>query len=104
RKSLRAVGAPGARPDRPAPDPWTVEDRLADDGVLLWRLPLPGADRDGLGLVRRGDELIVTVGPFHRVLPLPSALRRCTVSGAGLREGWLQVRFTPDPDLWPKRL
>ncbi|MFE1977715.1 ArsA family ATPase [Streptomyces hygroscopicus] len=99
-----AVGAPGARPDRPAPDPWTVEDRLADDGVLLWRLPLPGADRDGLGLVRRGDELIVTVGPFHRVLPLPSALRRCTVSGAGLREGWLQVRFTPDPDLWPKRL
>ncbi|MFD8457945.1 ArsA family ATPase [Streptomyces antimycoticus] len=99
-----AVGAPGARPDRPAPDPWTVEDRLADDGVLLWRMPLPGADRDGLGLVRRGDELIVTVGPFHRVLPLPSALRRCTVSGAGLRDGWLQVRFTPDPDLWPKRL
>ncbi|AQA11396.1 ArsA family ATPase [Streptomyces samsunensis] len=99
-----AVGAPGARPDRPAPDPWTVEDRLAEDGVLLWRLPLPGADRDGLGLVRRGDELIVTVGPFHRVLPLPSALRRCTVSGAGLRDGWLQVRFTPDPDLWPKRL
>ncbi|AEM86578.1 ArsA family ATPase [Streptomyces violaceusniger] len=99
-----AVGAPAARPDRPAPDPWTVEDRLADDGVLLWRLPLPGADRDGLGLVRRGDELIVSVGPFHRVLPLPSALRRCTVSGAGLRDGWLQVRFTPDPDLWPKRL
>ncbi|MEU7269619.1 ArsA-related P-loop ATPase [Streptomyces asiaticus] len=100
----RVVGAPAARPDRPAPDPWTVEDRLAEDGVLLWRLPLPGADRDGLSLVRRGDELIVTVAPFHRVLPLPSALRRCTVSGAGLRDGWLQVRFTPDPDLWPKRL
>lgn len=97
------VGAPDPRPDRPAADPWSVEDRLADEGVLLWRLPLPGADRDGLGLVRRGDELIVTVGPFHRVLPLPSALRRCTVSGAGLRDGHLQVRFTPDPDLWPKR-
>ncbi|MFI0778816.1 ArsA family ATPase [Streptomyces sp. NPDC021212] len=97
------VGAPDPRPDRPAADPWSVEDRLADEGVLLWRLPLPGADRDGLGLVRRGDELIVTVGSFHRVLPLPSALRRCTVSGAGLREGHLQVRFTPDPDLWPKR-
>jgi arsenite-transporting ATPase len=97
------VGAPDPRPDRPAADPWSVEDRLADEGVLLWRLPLPGADRDGLNLVRRGDELIVTVGPFHRVLPLPSALRRCTVSGAGLRDGHLQVRFTPDPDLWPKR-
>ncbi|MFF7649688.1 ArsA family ATPase [Streptomyces sp. NPDC007983] len=97
------VGAPDPRPDRPAADPWSVEDRLADEGALLWRLPLPGADRDGLSLVRRGDELIVTVGPFHRVLPLPSALRRCTVSGAGLRDGHLQVRFTPDPDLWPKR-
>ncbi|MEU5613847.1 ArsA family ATPase [Streptomyces sparsogenes] len=98
------AGAPGPRPDRPAAEPWTVEDRLADEGVLVWRLPLPGADRDTLGLVRRGDELIVTVGPFHRVLPLPSALRRCTVSGAGLRDGSLHVRFAPDPELWPRNL
>ncbi|MES4905134.1 MULTISPECIES: ArsA-related P-loop ATPase [unclassified Streptomyces] len=98
------VGAPEPRPDRPAAEPWTVEDRLADDGELVWRLPLPGADRDALGLVRRGDELIVTVGPFHRVLPLPSALRRCTVAGAGLRDGRLHVRFAPDPELWPKGL
>ncbi|MEU5430010.1 ArsA-related P-loop ATPase [Streptomyces olivoreticuli] len=86
----------------PEPDAWTVEDRLAADGVLLWRLPLPGADRDALDLIRRGDELIVGVGPFRRVLPLPSALRRCTVSGAGLRDGALCVRFTPDPALWPR--
>ncbi|MEU8546792.1 ArsA-related P-loop ATPase [Streptomyces roseoverticillatus] len=80
----------------------TVEDRLATDGVLLWRLPLPGAARDEIDLLRRGDELIVGVGPFRRVLPLPSALRRCTVSGAGLRDGALCVRFTPDPGLWPR--
>ncbi|MER6145556.1 ArsA-related P-loop ATPase [Streptomyces sparsogenes] len=98
------LGSPGPRPDRPAAEPWTVEDRLAGEGVLVWRLPLPGADRDTLGLVRRGDELIVTVGPFHRVLSLPSALRRCTVSGAGLRDGSLHVRFAPDPDLWPRGL
>ncbi|MGO4756434.1 ArsA family ATPase, partial [Streptomyces sp. 2MCAF27] len=101
---VASVGAPEPRPDRPAAEPWTVEDRLAADGELVWRLPLPGADRDALGLVRRGDELIVTVGPFHRVLPLPSALRRCTVSGAGLRDGRLNVRFAPDPELWPRGL
>ncbi|RLV08354.1 hypothetical protein CTZ27_05965 [Streptomyces griseocarneus] len=92
-------------PDRTAgdrSDPWSVEDRLADDGFLVWRLPLPGAERDALDLIRRGDELIVGVGPFRRVLPLPSALRRCTVSGAGLRDGALCVRFTPDPALWPR--
>ncbi|MBB5118580.1 arsenic ABC transporter ATPase [Streptomyces eurocidicus] len=86
----------------PEADAWTVEDRLAADGVLVWRLPLPGARRDALDLIRRGDELIVGVGPFRRVLPLPSALRRCTVSGAGLRDGALCVRFTPDPALWPR--
>lgn len=81
----------------------TIEDRLADDGLLVWRLPLPGAARDTLGLVRRGDELIVSAGPFRRIRSLPSALRRCTVSGAGLRDGALHVRFTPDPALWPER-
>ncbi|MBO8201963.1 ArsA family ATPase [Streptomyces smyrnaeus] len=78
-----------------------LEDRLAGDGTLVWHLPLPGAEREELELVRRGDELTVGVGPYRRVLPLPSALRRCRVSGAGLKGGVLGVRFTPDPDLWP---
>ncbi|MFE1177250.1 ArsA family ATPase [Streptomyces sp. NPDC058773] len=93
-----AAGPAGA----PHPDPWTVEDRLATDGILVWRVPLPGAERRGLGLVRRGDEIVVTVGRFRRIRTLPSALRRCTVAGAGLRDGALEIRFTPDPDLWPK--
>jgi arsenite/tail-anchored protein-transporting ATPase len=80
-----------------------LEDRLAEDGLLIWRLPLPGAVRDALGLVRRGDELIVTTGSFRRVLPLPAVLRRCDVTGAALGEGGaLAVRFKPDPDQWPR--
>ncbi|MFV0130291.1 ArsA family ATPase [Streptomyces sp. HMX112] len=88
-------------PARPAPA-WTVEDRRDPDGVLVWRIPLPGAARGDLGLVRRGDELVLTVRPFRRVVSLPSALRRCTVSGAALADGVLSVRFTPDPELWPR--
>ncbi|MFG3548585.1 ArsA-related P-loop ATPase [Streptomyces sp. NPDC047725] len=100
---LAALAAPGAGEDVPPPAPveWPVTDRLADDGVLVWNIPLPGAIRDDLDLVRRGDELVVTVGPFRRIVPLPSALRRCTVDGAALREGTLAVRFAPDPRLWP---
>jgi arsenite-transporting ATPase len=82
--------------------PWTVEDRRAEDGVLVWRLPLPGAVKDRLHLVRRDDELFLTVGPFRRILLLPSVLRRCTVSGAALRDGELRIRFEPDPGLWPR--
>ncbi|MTE18686.1 ArsA family ATPase [Streptomyces sp. TRM43335] len=86
-----------------ADGPWVVEDRLAADGVLVWRLPLPGASRDSLTLVRRGDEVIVTTGPFRRALSLPAALRRCAVTGARLADGELSVRFEPEPGLWPAR-
>ncbi|MFI6118597.1 ArsA-related P-loop ATPase [Streptomyces sp. NPDC051064] len=83
-----------------AGDPWWTED--AGDGVIAWCLPLPGAVKEDLKLVRRGDELFLTAGPFHRIVRLESALRRCTVSGAALADGVLRVRFTPDPALWPR--
>ncbi|MFG2812126.1 ArsA family ATPase [Streptomyces sp. NPDC048410] len=97
---LTALAPPGADP-APAPVEWPVTDRLAEDGTLVWRLPLPGAVRGDLDLIRRGDELLVTAGPFHRIVSLPSALRRCTVAGAALTDGELSVRFAPDPALWP---
>lgn len=98
---LAALGAPPV-PPAPAATAWPVEDRIADEGVLVWHLPLPGTVREDLGLVRRGDELVVTAGPLRRIVSLPSALRRCTVAGAGLRDGVLRIRFTPDPGLWPR--
>jgi arsenite-transporting ATPase len=83
-------------------EPWTIEDRLASDGHLLWRLPLPCATRERLDLVRRGDELVIDAAGLRRIIPLPAALRRCTVEGAALRAHTLQVRFAPDPALWPR--
>ncbi|MCB5167180.1 ArsA family ATPase [Streptomyces bambusae] len=94
----RLDAGPGSRTRRAA---WEVEDLRAEDGVLVWRVPLPGATREGLDLVRRGDELLLTAGPHRRIVSLPAALRRCTVSGAALRDGELRIRFTPDPALWP---
>ncbi|MFJ3245684.1 ArsA family ATPase [Streptomyces sp. NPDC086782] len=98
---LAALAVPGATPAA-APVEWPVTDRLAEDGVLVWNIPLPGVIRDELDLIRLGDELAVTAGPFRRVVPLPSALRRCTVDGAALRDGELRIRFAPDPALWPR--
>ncbi|WP_030382256.1 MULTISPECIES: ArsA family ATPase [unclassified Streptomyces] len=104
---LAALPLPVPAPGDPVPAPveWPVTDGPAEDGdgLLVWHLPLPGTTRDELDLVRRGDELVVTAGRFHRIVPLPSALRRCTVVGAALREGELRVRFAPDPALWPGR-
>ncbi|CAL9428206.1 ArsA-related P-loop ATPase [Streptomyces sp. enrichment culture] len=98
---LAALDVPGVNPAA-SPVEWPVTDRLAEDGVLVWHIPLPGAVREDLDLIRRGDELVVAAGPFRRIVPLPSALRRCAVDGAALREGVLAVRFAPDPELWPR--
>ncbi|MET7858936.1 ArsA-related P-loop ATPase [Streptomyces sp. NPDC005318] len=98
-------GAPAGRPAGRAEDPWWIEKpgpTESPDGVLVWCLPLPGAVKENLQLVRRGDELFLTVGPFRRIVQLESGLRRCTVSGAALTDGVLRVRFTPDPGLWPR--
>ncbi|ALC30345.1 ArsA-related P-loop ATPase [Streptomyces sp. CFMR 7] len=100
-----AVPAPDEREAGRAEDPWWIEGEPGESGTpdeLTWCLPLPGAVKEELRLVRRGDELLLTVGPFHRIIRVASALRRCTVSGAALTDGVLRVRFTPDPGLWPR--
>jgi arsenite-transporting ATPase len=75
-------------------------ERTAEGFTLA--LPLPLAHGSDLGLQRRADELVVTVGEHRRVLTLPSALQRCVVRGASMRAGMLRVRFVPDEELWPR--
>ncbi|SCD77859.1 arsenite-transporting ATPase, partial [Streptomyces sp. TverLS-915] len=98
---LEALGAPPPGEPVPAPE-WTLHDLRAETGLIEWHVPLPGADRAELDLYRFEDELAVTAGPFRRTRPLPSALRRCDVTGAALRDDALRVRFRPTPGLWPR--
>jgi arsenite-transporting ATPase len=77
-------------------DPFAVPDvapplRLSADELTL---ALPGADHADIDLARKGDELIVTAGPYRRILALPAALARRKISSAALREGVLRVRFS----------
>jgi arsenite-transporting ATPase len=81
-------------------DPLSVERVSGDEFVMSIRLP--HAERDEVGLVRKGDDLVITVGRYRRVLALPSALRRCAVDGAALRDGALRVRFSADPSVWSR--
>ncbi|MCC5578226.1 ArsA family ATPase [Microtetraspora sp. AC03309] len=64
--------------------------RVAADELVL---ALPLADKDAVDLARKGEDLIVTAGAYRRVIALPSALARRTISTAVLRDGHLRVRF-----------
>lgn len=62
-------------------------------GRTTLALQLPFADRDDLELGRRGDELLVRVGPYRRAITLPDSLRTKPVADASLRQGRLHVVF-----------
>ncbi len=57
------------------------------------RIALPFARRSDVDLARHGDELVVTVGSYRRLLALPAALARRQVSAARVEDGALRVRF-----------
>ncbi len=64
-------------------------------GAVL-RIALPFAARSDIDLARHGDELVVTVGSYRRLLALPTALRAHTISGAKIDDGALKVRFVAE--------
>jgi arsenite-transporting ATPase len=71
-----------------------------DTGAVL-RIALPFAQRQDVDLARHGDELVVTVDSYRRLLALPAALARHTVTGARVEDGSLQVRFRFDQEDQP---
>jgi arsenite-transporting ATPase len=92
----------------PAPPPSTaglmrVEQDLGNGEHFVLHMPLPLAVRADVDAVRAGDDLVVSVGPYRRVLTLPSVLRRCIVTGGEFDGRELRVRFRPDPARWPAR-
>ncbi len=75
---------------RPSEEPLRIT-RHGDGAVL--RLRLPFVDRGDVDLARDGDDLVVTVASYRRLLTLPSGLARRRVVGARVDGGELQVRF-----------
>jgi arsenite-transporting ATPase len=68
--------------------------RVYDDGdEVVLALTIPLVERGEVGVVRRHDEIVVTVGPYRRALVLPDSLKRRSVRGAKLAGGVLEVRF-----------
>ncbi len=59
----------------------------------MLHLALPFVSRAEVDLARNGDELVVTVGSYRRLLSLPAGLARLRVAGARVDEGELRVRF-----------
>lgn len=63
------------------------------------QISLPFAQKQDVHLARHADELVVTVGSYRRLLALPTALARHSVTGARVEAGMLRVRFRIDQEV-----
>jgi len=70
--------------------PFRVED-VGEDVALIMTVPF--ADQREVDVMRHGDELVVTVGPYRRSLVLPDSLKRRQVTRARLYGGELRIVF-----------
>ena len=82
-----------------------AEDRVFTRSIARWLYDLQEEGRplfEGVRFnSRHGDELVVTVGSYRRLLALPAALARQTVTGARVNSGSLQVKFRIEQDPSP---
>lgn len=79
-----------------------LESGTGVHSVYALRMHLPVADAATLRLGRVEDDLIVGADGVRRRVRLAPVLQRCTVDGAELDDGYLVVRFRPDPEVWPR--
>lgn len=63
------------------------------DGQPRLRVALPFVAREDVALHRHGGDLHLKVAGVARRVPLPAALRRADIVGAGVVDGYLEVRF-----------
>jgi arsenite-transporting ATPase len=70
------------------------------DSAFQLRISVPLTVDAEIDLARVDDELALTVDGRRRLIGLPAALRRCTVTGADVDELGVLVHFRPDPAVW----
>ncbi|WP_310528788.1 ArsA family ATPase [Nocardioides sp.] len=87
-REVYADGDPLAVPDGTGPFRITRNH----SGAVV-HLALPYVTSDEVGLARHGDELVVSVASYRRLLTLPPGLSRHQIAGARVVGGELQVRF-----------
>ena len=73
----------------------TLPFRVEDDGEhVVLVMTVPGVTHADVDVLRHGDDLYVTVGPYRRSLALPDSLKRREVIRARLSGGELRVAFS----------
>ena len=101
RRAARGDGRRGlrrARGHRRAVPSTTRSGSSKRGGGYVLPMQLPFVAGGDLDVHRRGEELVVRVGPYKRNLMLPQTLQRLAVRGASLVDEHLEIAFERSPE------
>jgi arsenite-transporting ATPase len=73
--------------------PGPIQTVRKKGGHYFLRLKLPFLKKDDVSLLKRGEDLVVSIGNYRRDLVLPRALADLEVKRARLEGGYLVIRF-----------
>ncbi len=71
------------------------QDLVKQGDAYVLRLPLPHVEMAKVGMLKKGDELIVEIGNFKRDVALPAVLVPMEATVARMVGGALEITFTP---------
>lgn len=91
-------------PDGIPPRPASMVTVDADHEPLLLRIAMRCAHSSQVRVGQSGERVVIAFDGRHRLLDLPSVLRRCRMQGASLQQDGLVIRFVPDPAAWPESM
>jgi arsenite-transporting ATPase len=67
-------------------------------GTYSVRIKLPFADVEQLDLFQNGDEMVIQIGDFRRIMTLPTSLAGLEAGQAEMEDEWLIVPFRNGSD------
>ena len=73
----------------------TPQELIKQGDSYLLRLPLPHVELAKVGMLKKGDDLIVEIGNFKREIALPAVLAPMDATVARMVNGALEVTFAP---------
>ncbi len=76
-----------------------LEVSKIDSGMYNVRIKLPFADVERLDLFQNGDELVIQIGDFRRIMTLPTSLAGLEAGQAEMEDEWLIVPFRASKDM-----
>ena len=84
--------------------PWTPQPRALVEAFgegYRWSIPMVDPAHQSVRVGHVDAAVLIEVGPFRRVITMPSVVQRCTITRADVFSDHIALTCEPNPEVWP---